>query len=81
MTGPRVRRRARLLAAGVGIVLLLGGCSVSPEAARTPGEAGADVGNHGRPVQLLEPANRFDRIYWGIPFDEPSVTTEDTAVQ
>ncbi|MFN8664808.1 MAG: hypothetical protein U0075_23210 [Thermomicrobiales bacterium] len=81
MTASRKGRRAWLLAAGVGTVLLLGGCTVSPEAARAPGEAGADVGNHGQPVQLLEPADRFERIFFDVPYDGPSVATEDTAQQ
>jgi len=80
MAGPRTRR-ARLLAAGAGIVLVLGGCSVSPEASRAPGEPGGDVGNHGQPVQLLEPTDRFERIFFDIPYDGPAVATEDTAQQ
>jgi hypothetical protein len=81
MIRSRKGRRARLLAAGAGAILLLGGCTVSPEASRTPGEPGGDVGNHGQPVQLLEPTDRFERIFWDIPYDGPSVTTEDTAQQ
>jgi len=81
MSGSRKGRRARLLTAGAGIVLLLGGCSVSPEASRTPGEPGGDVGNHGQPVQLLEPTDRFERIFFDIPYDGPAVATEDTAQQ
>lgn len=81
MTRPRKGRRAWLLAAGAGAILLLGGCSVSPEAARTRGEPGGDVGNHNQPVQLLEPADRFERIFYGIPLKEPAGTTEDTAQQ
>jgi hypothetical protein len=77
----RPRRRVRMLVAGAGIALLLGGCSVSPEASRTRGEPGGDVGNHGQPVQLLEPTDRFERIFWDIPFDGPAVATEDTAQQ
>jgi hypothetical protein len=81
MVRPRTRRRARLLAAGTGMVLMLGGCSISPEATRTRGEPGGDVGNHNQPVQLLEPADRFARIFYDIPFKEPAVTSEDTAQQ
>lgn len=81
MAAPRKGRRVRLLAIGAGAILLLSGCSVSPEATRTRGEAGGDVGNHNQPVQLLEPADRFERIFYDIPFKEPPVTTEDTAQQ
>lgn len=81
MAGPRHRRRVRLLVAGAGVILLLGGCTASPEASRTRGEPGGDVGNHGQPVQLLEPADRFERIFYDIPFREPAVTSEDTAQQ
>jgi hypothetical protein len=81
MTRSRKRRRAWLLAAGAGATLLLAGCSLSPEAARTRGEPGADVGNHGRPVQLLEPTDRFERIFFDVPYDGPRVATEDTAQQ
>ncbi len=77
----RKSQRVRLVAAAAGIVLVLGGCTSSPEASRVPGEPGGDVGNHGQPVELLEPTDRFERIFWDIPFDEPSVTTEDTAEQ
>ncbi len=62
-------------------MLLLSGCSLSPEATRTRGEPGGDVGNHNRPVQLLEPADRFARIFYDIPFKAPAVTSEDTAQQ
>lgn len=79
MARPRTPRGVRLLAAGAGVILLLGGCS--PEASRTRGEPGGDVGNHGQTVQLLEPTDRFERIFWDIPFDEPAVATEDTAQQ
>ncbi|MBL8130084.1 MAG: hypothetical protein JNM64_20775 [Chloroflexia bacterium] len=81
MARPHKGRRAWLVTAGAGVVLLLGGCSVSPEATRTRGEPGGDVGNHNQPVQLLEPADRFERIFYDIPFKEPAVTTEDTAQQ
>ncbi|MFN8678676.1 MAG: hypothetical protein U0Z70_20025 [Thermomicrobiales bacterium] len=81
MARPHKGRRAWLVTAGAGAVLLLGGCSVSPEATRTRGEPGGDVGNHNQPVQLLEPADRFERIFYDIPFKEPAVTTEDTAQQ
>lgn len=79
MTMPRKSHRTWLLVAGAGAVLLLGGCS--PEASRTRGEPGGDVGNHNQPVELLEPADRFERIFYDIPFKEPAVTTEDTAQQ
>ncbi|MEZ4564527.1 MAG: hypothetical protein R2853_17475 [Thermomicrobiales bacterium] len=81
MTRPRRRRCALRLAAGAVAILLLGGCSLSPEATRTRGEPGGDVGNHSQPVQLLEPADRFERIFYDIPFKEPAVTTEDIAQQ
>jgi hypothetical protein len=81
MTRARKGRRIWLLSAGAGMVLLMGGCSLSPEASRTRGEPGGDVGNHGQPVQLLEPTDRFERIFYDIPFKEPAVTTEDTAQQ
>jgi hypothetical protein len=61
------------------LTLVLAGCASSPEAVRVRGEPGADVGNHGNPVVLLEPPNRFDRIYAGVPFDEPPETAPDTS--
>src|SRR3954470_19071436 len=56
-------RRARLFGVSAALMVTLGGCSASPEATRVPGEPGADVGNHGNPVVLVAPPNRFDRIY------------------
>ena len=61
------------------LALILTGCATSPEAARVRGEPGADVGNHGNPVVLLEPPNRVERVYTGVPFDEPAVAQPDTS--
>jgi hypothetical protein len=75
---PRVRVM-RLIALAVGMAVILAGCAASPEAARVPGEPGADPGNHGNPVVLLAPPNRPDRIYAGIPYDGPMVAAPDTS--
>jgi hypothetical protein len=64
---------------GAALVGLLAGCASSPEAARVRGEPGADPGNHGDPVVLLAPPERFDRIYYDIPDDEPRAASEDTS--
>jgi hypothetical protein len=69
----------RLIGAGAVLVVVLGGCASSPEAARVRGEPGADPGNHGNPPELLEPANRDDRVYYEIPYDGPAAASEDTA--
>lgn len=74
----RASRTPRLLAAAL-ITLVLAGCAASPEAGRVRGEPGADVGNHGNPVVLLEPPDRVERVYAGAPFDEPPETAPDTA--
>jgi hypothetical protein len=71
-------RRLRLIGAGAALVVLLGGCASSPEAARVRGEPGADPGNHGNPVVLLEPLERDDRVYYEIPFEEQGAS-EDTS--
>ena len=62
----------RLIGAGAALVVLLAGCASSPEASRVPGEPGADVGNHGNPVVLLEPPERVDRVYYEVPYDGPA---------
>jgi len=61
------------------MALLLGGCSASPEEARVRGEPGADLGNRGSSVELLEPADPFERIFYNVPYDGPSVLNEDTS--
>jgi hypothetical protein len=61
------------------LALVLGGCASSPEASRVPGEPGADLGNHGNPVQLLEPPDRVERVYYDIPYDGPAAASEDTS--
>jgi hypothetical protein len=73
------RRRGRLLAMAAVMTVVLAGCTGSPEAARVPGEAGADVGNHGNPVQLLGSQDEFARVYYGIPYEGPAVASEDTS--
>jgi uncharacterized lipoprotein len=73
-----VGARPRLLAAAL-LILVLAGCASSPEAARVRGEPGADVGNHGNPVVLLEPPDRVERVYAGVPFDEPAVAQPDSS--
>ncbi len=72
-------RRLRLIGVGALAVLVLGGCASSPEAARVRGEPGADPGNHGNPVVLLEPPNAPERIYYEIPYDGPRAAVPDTA--
>ena len=76
---PLVRRRLRLIGAGAALLVLLAGCASSPEASRVPGELGADPGNHGNPVVLLEPSERFDRVYYEVPYDGPAAASEDTS--
>ena len=71
--------RLRLLAALIPLSFILAGCAASPEAARVRGEPGADPGNHGNPVELLAPPDRFERIFAGIPYDGPRVASPDTA--
>jgi hypothetical protein len=61
------------------LTLILAGCASSPEAARVRGEPGADVGNHGDPVVLLAPPDRFERVYKGIPYDGPAAARPDTS--
>ncbi|MBW3634119.1 MAG: hypothetical protein KY456_13930 [Chloroflexi bacterium] len=72
------KRRLRLLGVGVSVSILLGGCASSPEAARVRGELGADPGNHGNPVVLHLPPDRFERVYYDIPLDEQGAS-EDTS--
>jgi hypothetical protein len=72
-------RALRLLLLVGALVVILAGCVTSPEASRLPGEPGADPGNHGDPIQLMAPAGEFDRVYAGIPYEGPSVATEDTS--
>ena len=72
-------RRLRLIGAAAALVVLLAGCASSPEAARVRGEAGADPGNHGNPVELLAPPERFDRVYYEVPYDGPAAASEDTS--
>jgi hypothetical protein len=71
-------RRLRLLGLAAAAAVVLGGCASSPEASRMPGEPGADPGNHGNPVVLLEPAERVERVYYEIPFEEQGAS-EDTS--
>jgi hypothetical protein len=73
------KRRLRLFAAAAALVVLLGGCASSPEAVRVRGEVGADPGNHGNPPELLAPPERFDRVYYEVPYDGPATASEDTA--
>jgi hypothetical protein len=61
------------------LLVLLAGCASSPEAARVRGEPGADPGNHGNPVILLEPQERVDRVYYDVPYDGPAAASEDTS--
>jgi hypothetical protein len=77
--GTNAGRRLRLIGVSGVLVVLLGGCSVSPEASRVPGESGADVGNHGNPVTLLAPPDRFDRIYADTPYNGPRIAKPDTS--
>jgi len=72
-------RRLRLFGVAAGLMVMLGGCSVSPEASRVPGEPGADVGNHGNPVLLLAPPDRVERVYFDVPYDGPHIAKPDTA--
>ena len=73
------KRRLRLFSMGMVITLFLGGCASSPEASRVPGELGADPGNRGNPVVLLEPPERVDRVYYEVPYDGPTAASEDTS--
>jgi hypothetical protein len=73
------QQQIRLIGFSVGVAVLLSGCAASPEAARVRGEPGADPGNHGNPVELLAPSDRFERVYYEIPYDGPSVTRPDTS--
>jgi hypothetical protein len=72
-------RRLRLWGLAVAAAAVLGGCASSPEAARVRGEPGADPGNHGNPVVLLEPLERVDRVYYDVPYDGPAAASEDTS--
>jgi len=72
-------RRWRLLAALAALATLLAGCASSPEASRVRGEAGADPGNHGNPVEMLAPPDKYDRVYADTPYHGPQVAAPDTA--
>jgi hypothetical protein len=72
-------RRLRLWGLAAAAAVVLGGCASSPEASRVPGEAGADVGNHGNPVVLLEPLERVDRVYYDVPYDGPAAVSADVS--
>ena len=72
-------RRLRLLGTTAVLMLILAGCTVSPEASRVPGEPGADVGNHANPIVLLAPPDRFDRVYYNTPYDGPHIAKPDTS--
>ena len=72
-------RRLRPIGLGAAIALVLAGCASSPEAARVRGEPGADPGNHGNPAVLVALPDRFDRVYYEIPYDGPAVASEDTS--
>ena len=76
---PHHPRRLRLIGAGAALVVILSGCASSPEAARVRGEPGADPGNHGDPVVLLEPLDRDERVYYDDPYEGPAVAREDTS--
>jgi hypothetical protein len=71
-------RRLRLWGLTAAAAVILGGCASSPEASRVPGEPGADVGNHGNPLVLVEPLDRDERVYYEIPFEEQGAS-EDTS--
>ena len=72
-------RRLRLWGLAAAAAVVLGGCASSPEASRVPGEPGADVGNHGNPVVLVEPPERVDRVYYEVPYDGPAAASADTS--
>ena len=72
-------RRLRLWGLAAAAAVVLGGCASSPEAARVRGEPGADPGNHGNPVVLLEPLERVDRVYYDVPYDGPAAASADTS--
>lgn len=76
---PHFRRRLRLIGAGVALVVLLAGCASSPEAARVRGEPGADPGNHSNPPVLLAPPDRFNRVYYNVPYEGPAAASADTS--
>ncbi len=71
-------RRLRLWGLAAAAAVILGGCASSPEASRVRGEPGADPGNHGDQIVLLEPLERVDRVYYEIPFEEQGAS-EDTS--
>ena len=72
-------RRLRLWGFAAATAVVLGGCASSPEAARVRGERGADPGNHANPVVLLAPPDRFDRVYYNVPYDGPAAASADTS--
>jgi hypothetical protein len=72
-------RRLRLWGLAAAAAVVLGGCASSPEAARVRGEPGADPGNHGNPVVLLEPLERVDRVYYEVPYDGPAAVSADVS--
>ena len=72
-------RRLRLWGLAAAAAIVLGGCASSPEAARVRGEPGADPGNHGNPVVLLEPLERVDRVYYEVPYDGPAAVSVDVS--
>jgi hypothetical protein len=72
-------RRLRLWGLAAAAAVVLGGCASSPEAARVRGEPGADPGNHGNPVILLEPLERVDRVYYDVPYDGPAAVSADVS--
>jgi hypothetical protein len=72
------KRRLQFLGIMGLLMVVLAGCVPSPEAMRLPGQAGADVGNHGNPIQLIAPPDRVERVYYDIPYDGPHVAKPDT---
>ena len=72
-------RRLRLWGLTAAAAVILGGCASSPEASRVPGEPGADVGNHGNPLVLVEPLARDERVYYDVPYDRPAAVSADVS--
>ena len=72
-------RRLRLLGTTAVLMLILAGCTVSPEASRVPGEPGGGRRQPRQSDRAIGPPDRFDRVYYNTPYDGPHIAKPDTS--